>query len=99
VGLTAAWSVTSPVRAAAPEFGRPTIEGSFGEAIVASQPITVDGMPDLFEVLITTADNPAPLVTEVAPPPAPGATAPADTAPTGDESPPEPAEPPDNPPQ
>lgn len=73
VGLTGAWSVTSPVRAAAPEFGRPTIEGSFGEAIVASQPITLDGGPDLVEVLISTADNPAPLVTEVAPPPDAGA--------------------------
>jgi hypothetical protein len=72
VALSAAWFVASPVRAAAPEFGRPTIEGTFGEAIVATQPVTLDSVPDLVEVLISTADNPA-LVTEVDPPPDAGA--------------------------
>ncbi len=68
VASGSAWSFASPVRAAAPEFGRPTIEGTFGEAIVASQPVTLDGGPDRLEVLISTADDPAPLVTEVDPP-------------------------------
>jgi hypothetical protein len=57
-----------PVRAATPEFGAPTIEGSFGEEIVATQPVTLDPAPDRVEVLVTTADQPAPLVTEVASP-------------------------------
>ena len=73
VASGAAWSLASPVRAAAPEFGRPTIEGTFGEAIVATQPVTLDGGLDRVEVLIATADNPAPLVTEVDPPPDAGA--------------------------
>jgi len=72
--LGAVWSVASPVRAAAPEFGRPTIEGSFGSAIVVTQPVTLDRRPDLVEVLVTTADNPAPLVGEVEPLAETGAT-------------------------
>jgi hypothetical protein len=73
VAVSASWSVASPARAAAPEFGRPTIDGSFGEAIVATQPVTLDGRPDLVEVLITTADHPAPLVSTVDPPAGTGA--------------------------
>jgi hypothetical protein len=74
MAICAAWSIASPVRAATPEFGRPTIEGSFGSAIVVTQPVTLDGAPDLVEVLVTTADDPAPLVTEVARPPDSGST-------------------------
>jgi hypothetical protein len=60
--------VAAPVSAAAPEFGAPEIEGSFGETLVATQPVTLDATPDRVEVLVTTADSPAPLVAEVAPP-------------------------------
>jgi hypothetical protein len=58
---------TTTVHAATPTFGRPTIDGSFGGAIVASQPLTFDTAPDLVEVVVTTADGP-PLVAEVTSP-------------------------------
>jgi hypothetical protein len=70
LALGVASLVVAPVRAAAPEFGAPDIEGSFGGTITATQPVTLDATPDLVEVLVTTADGPAPLVTEVS---APGA--------------------------
>lgn len=54
--------------AAATEFGRPTIEGTFGGDIVATQPVTLDGAPDRVEVLVTIAGGPAPHVSEVTPP-------------------------------
>ena len=51
-----------------PDFGTPTIDGSFGEEIVATQPVTLDAAPDRVEVLVTTADATSPLVTEVSSP-------------------------------
>jgi hypothetical protein len=74
LSIGAASSAASPVRAAVPEFGRPTIDGSFGTEIVVTQPVTLDGRPDLVEVLVATADHPAPLVSEVAPPAETGST-------------------------
>ncbi len=65
----ASWSVAAlPVRAAAPGFATPSIEGSFGDEIVATQPVTLDEAPDRVEVLVTMADDPGPLVTEVSAP-------------------------------
>jgi hypothetical protein len=63
IAVAASWPASASVNAAAPEFGRPTIDGSFGEDIVATQPVTFDAAPDLVEVLVTTADGP-PLVAE-----------------------------------
>ena len=64
----------TPVRAATVEFGRPSIDGSFGTGLVASQPVTLAGAVGRVEVLLTTADSPAPLVSEVTIPVAGGAT-------------------------
>ncbi len=64
----------TPVRAATVEFGRPSIDGSFGTGLVASQPVTLAGAVGRIEVLVTTADSPAPLVSEVTIPFAGGAT-------------------------
>ena len=63
--FAASWLVAGPVRAAGPEFGRPTISGSFGEEIVATQPVTLDATPDLVEVLVTMGSATAPIVSEV----------------------------------
>jgi Peptidase MA superfamily len=57
--------VVPAVNAASPEFGRPTIEGSFGKDILAVQPVTLDAAPDRVEVLVTTAEGAPPLVAEV----------------------------------
>lgn len=65
VALLGLAGAVAPVRAAAPTFGTPQLEGSFGQPITATQPITVDPRPDRIEVLIATADDPAPLVREV----------------------------------
>jgi hypothetical protein len=61
------WAIVAvpSVRAASPEFGTPTLEGSFNTDIVAVQPVTLDAAPDRVEVLLTTADYVAPLVAEV----------------------------------
>ena len=56
----------SPVRAASVEFGRPSIDGSFDTEIVAKQPVTLDGDIQRVEVLVTLADSPGPLVSEIA---------------------------------
>jgi hypothetical protein len=64
LAIASSLPATTVVHAAAPEFGRPTIEGSFGGDIVASQSVRFDTAPDLVEVLVTTADGP-PLVAEV----------------------------------
>jgi hypothetical protein len=53
------------VQAASPEFGTPTIEGSFGKDLIAVQPVTLDAAPDRVEILITTAEGTPPLVAEV----------------------------------
>ncbi len=63
-----------PVRAASAEFGRPSIEGSFDTGVVATQPVTLDGTPERIEVLVTMADSPAPLVSEVPVPSGSGET-------------------------
>ena len=60
------------VHAASPDFGTPTIEGSFGKDIVAVQPVTLDAAPDRVEVLVSTAEGAPPLVAEVAAPSRPG---------------------------
>ncbi len=66
--------ITLPVRAANVEFGRPSIEGSFDAGVVATQPVTLDGAPERIEVLVTMADSPAPLVSEVSVPSGSGET-------------------------
>jgi hypothetical protein len=71
----AGWLGAAPVAAAdAPTFGQPTVSGSFGEQIVANQPVTFTAVPDRIEVLITMADAFAPLVSDVSPPSAVGPT-------------------------
>ena len=67
LAAVASGPTASIVSAATPEFGRPTIDGSFGADIEATQPVTFDVAPDLVEVLVTTADGP-PLVAEAASP-------------------------------
>ncbi len=61
------------VRAADPVFGKPTIEGTFGEGVLLTQPVTLDGIPTQVEVLITFANATGPLVVQV---PLPTATGP-----------------------
>ena len=68
-GLTA-----SPARAATVDFGRPSIEGSFDTGVIAKQPVTLDGEVDRIEVLVTLADSPGPLVSEIDVPSTSGAT-------------------------
>jgi hypothetical protein len=65
--LVFAWAcfAAPAVQAASPEFGTPTIEGSFGKDLVAVQPVTLDAAPDRVEILITTAEDAPPLVVEV----------------------------------
>jgi hypothetical protein len=65
LAIAASWAVVLPVRGATPTFGEPAIAGSFGEEIVATQPVTLDTAPDRVEVLVTKANDPAPLVTEL----------------------------------
>jgi hypothetical protein len=68
------FAAVSEVHAAPPSFGPPKIEGSFGQNVVATQPVTLDAAPDRVEILQTIADSPAPLVADV-PPPAGGGSA------------------------
>ena len=67
VAFVASLPTSTSVSAGAPEFGRPTIDGSFGADLVATQPVTFDAPPDLVEVLVTTAEGP-PLVAEAGSP-------------------------------
>jgi hypothetical protein len=67
-------ATASEVYAAPPQFGPPTIAGSFGQAVVATQPVTLDAAPDRVEILQTIADSPAPLVAEITPPSGAGPT-------------------------
>ncbi len=67
IAFAAVGPAATSVGAATPDFGRPTIDGSFGAEIVATQPVTLDVAPDLVEVLVTTSDGP-PLVAEAASP-------------------------------
>lgn len=61
------------VRAADPVFGTPTIDGTFGERLDLTQPVTLDEIPARVEVLLTFADA-SPLVVEVPPPTSSGST-------------------------
>ena len=70
--LAIGWLAAVPVRAAAPTFGTPTIEGSLGNGLEFTQPITLDAVPDRVELLLTYADATGPLVVEVPPPAASG---------------------------
>ena len=67
--LVGCWLAVAPtvpaVQAAGPVWGDPTLTGSFDKAVVAAQPVTLGAVPDRVEVLLTSADDPAPLVTEV----------------------------------
>jgi hypothetical protein len=69
-GLLAAFAgpATTPVRAADPVFGKPTIDATFGQGIELTQPLTLDETPKRVEVLVTYADSPGPLVVELPPP-------------------------------
>jgi hypothetical protein len=75
-GLVLTWSVLTvpPARAATVEFGRPSIEGSFDSGVTAKQPVTLDGAVDRIEVLVTLADSPGPLVSEIDLPSTTGST-------------------------
>jgi hypothetical protein len=72
--LGASGLVAPPARAATVDFGRPSITGSFDTGVIASQPVTLTGAISRIEVLVTMADSPAPLVTEVTIPFAGGET-------------------------
>ena len=68
VALAAVVGPAPSVRAADPVFGTPTIEGTFGQGVELTQPVTLDETPKRVEVLLTFADAPGPLVVEVPPP-------------------------------
>ena len=72
VVLLSGMFVTPSARAASPDFGTPTIEGSFGKDVVAVLPVTLDEAPDRVEILVTTADGAPPLVAEIPAPSRPG---------------------------
>jgi hypothetical protein len=72
------------VRAAEPVFGQPTIDASFSGGITIEQPVTLDAAPFRVELLLRYADAPGPLVIEVPPPAATGATTLAYTVSEGD---------------
>jgi hypothetical protein len=63
----------TPVRAADPVFGTPTLEATFGQGVELTQPVTLDETPARVEVLLTFADAPGPLVVELPPPTSTGA--------------------------
>ena len=75
-GLLAAVAgpAATPAFAADPVFGEPTVSATFGEGITLTQPVRLDETPSRVEVLVTYADAPGPLVVEVPPPGAIGAT-------------------------
>jgi hypothetical protein len=66
-------TTAGPVRAAEPTFGTPTIEGTFGDGITITQPVTFDEIPRRIELLLTYANAPGPIVIEVPTPTATGA--------------------------
>jgi Peptidase MA superfamily len=72
VGFLWACFAVPTANAASPDFGTPTIEGSFGKDLIAAQPVTLDAAPDRVEVLVKTAEDAPPLVAEVPPPSRPG---------------------------
>ena len=73
---SARWPSARRRSRAATDRVRPAVDrcGSFGTGLVASQPVTLDGAVGRIEVLVTMADSPAPLVSEVTIPFAGGAT-------------------------
>ena len=75
-GLLAAVAgpAATPAFAADPVFGEPTMSATFGEGIALTQPVRLDETPARVEVLVTYADAPGPLVVEVPPSGAVGAT-------------------------
>lgn len=64
----------TPVRAADPVFGKPTIDAKFEEGVELTQPVTLDETPKRVEVLITFTDAAGPLVVELPPPGSTGST-------------------------
>jgi hypothetical protein len=66
--LVVAGLAASPVRAADPDFGRPTASSHFGEAVEFSQPVVLDGVPDSVEVLLEFPGALGPHVIPIAPP-------------------------------
>jgi hypothetical protein len=64
----------TPVRAADPVFGKPTIDSTFGQGVDLTQPVTLDETPARVEVLLTYADPDRALVVELPPPTSIGAT-------------------------
>ena len=62
------------VSAAEPQFGPPSLTGAFQKDIVATQPVTLDAVPDRVELLATIADRPGPLVQDVPGPTSSGPT-------------------------
>jgi hypothetical protein len=64
IGLWAL-AIPMPVRAADPVFGTPTMEATFGEGVVITQPVTLDAAPSRVELLLRTGGDTAPLVLEV----------------------------------
>ena len=71
--LAALTGAATPVHAADPEFGTPTIDATFGEGVDLTQPVTLDETPARVEVLLTFADA-SPLVVELPPPTTIGST-------------------------
>ena len=73
-GLVAALALTiaamapgtvSPVAAAEPRFGTPTLTTSFEDGVTVTQPVTLTEEPARIELLLRTADATAPLVREI----------------------------------
>lgn len=62
--------LSSPVAAAEPTFGKPTIDSAFGRGVELTQPVVLTASPFRVEVLLTTGEDGTPLVVEV---PSPGA--------------------------
>lgn len=65
--------VVSPVAAADPTFGKPTIDTVFGRGVELTQPVVLTATPFRVELLLTTGEDGTPLVVEV-PAPASGTT-------------------------
>jgi hypothetical protein len=70
----AAATPVSAVSATSVDFGQPTIEGTFDTGMVATQRVTLDGSVERIEILVTMADSPGPIVSEVEVPSTPGST-------------------------
>ena len=51
--LAGALVAPAAVLAADPDFGKPTIDATFGEGITVTQPVTLDAKPARVELLLT----------------------------------------------